>query len=52
LPSSRAPHSVTPGRVAHHDQHQPGHRLLKPCTAEQVLDAIARVLGEAHEAGT
>ena len=25
--------------------------LLKPCTAEQVLDAIARVLGEAHEAG-
>ena len=26
--------------------------LRKPCTAEQVLDAIARVLGEAHEAGT
>jgi CheY-like chemotaxis protein len=25
--------------------------LLKPCTAEQVLDAISRVLGEAHEAG-
>ncbi len=26
--------------------------LLKPCTAEQVLDAIARVLGKAREAGT
>ena len=26
--------------------------LLKPCTAEQVLDAIARVLGEARRAGT
>ena len=26
--------------------------LLKPCTAEQVLDAIARVLGEARGAGT
>ena len=26
--------------------------LLKPCTAEQVLDAIARALGEAREAGT
>jgi CheY-like chemotaxis protein len=26
--------------------------LLKPCTAEQVLDAIARALGEAHEAET
>ena len=26
--------------------------LLKPCTAEQVLDAIARVLGEARKAGT
>ena len=25
--------------------------LLKPCTAEQVLDAIARALGEAREAG-
>ena len=25
--------------------------LLKPCTAEQVLEAIARALGEAHEAG-
>ncbi len=26
--------------------------LLKPYTAEQVLDAIARVLGQAREAGT
>ena len=26
--------------------------LLKPCTAEQVLDAIARALGQAREAGT
>ena len=26
--------------------------LLKPCTAEQVLEAIARALGGAHEAGT
>ena len=26
--------------------------LLKPCTAEQVLDAIAGVLGGAREAGT
>jgi CheY-like chemotaxis protein len=25
--------------------------LLKPCTAERVLDAIARVLGKAREAG-
>ncbi len=26
--------------------------LLKPCTAEQVLDAVARALGGAREAGT
>ena len=26
--------------------------LLKPCTAKQVLDAIARALGRPHEAGT
>ena len=26
--------------------------LLKPCSAEQVLDAIARVLGGARDAGT
>ena len=26
--------------------------LLKPCTAEQVLDAIARALGGARQAGT
>jgi CheY-like chemotaxis protein len=26
--------------------------LRKPCTAEEVLDAIARLLGEAREAGT
>ena len=26
--------------------------LLKPCRAEQVLEAIARVLGQAREAGT
>ena len=26
--------------------------LLKPCTAEEILDAIARVLGEARGAGT
>ena len=26
--------------------------LLKPCTAEQVLHAVARALGEAREAGT
>ena len=26
--------------------------LLKPCTAEQVLNAIARVLGGARDAGT
>jgi CheY-like chemotaxis protein len=26
--------------------------LRKPCTADEVLDAIARVLGEAREAGT
>ena len=26
--------------------------LLKPCTVDEVLDAIARVLGEARRAGT